>query len=50
MVVEFYLLFMKQFRRPVNKRAETAIIAVGAIFVVIIMVLVTWNDIQRYFL
>lgn len=45
-----FVIYEAIFRRPVNKRAETAIIAVGAIFVVIIMVLVTWNDIQRYFL
>lgn len=38
------------FRKPVNKRAEAGIIAGGAIFVLVIMVLVTWNDIQRYFL
>ncbi|KFE42862.1 RIP metalloprotease RseP [Staphylococcus agnetis] len=38
------------FRKPANKKAETVIIAAGAIFVVIIMILVTWNDIQRYFL
>ena len=44
-----FVIYEAIFRRPVNKRAETAIIAVGAIFV-IIMVLVTWNDIQRYFL
>ena len=45
-----FVIYEAIFRRPVNKKAETAIIAVGAIFVVIIMVLVTWNDIQRYFL
>jgi regulator of sigma E protease len=28
----------------------TTIIAIGAIFMVVIMILVTWNDIRRYFL
>ena len=50
MVVEFYLLSMKQFSEDQLIKAETIIIAAGAIFVLIIMVLVTWNDIQRYFL
>lgn len=45
-----FVIYEAIFRRPVNKKAETAIIAVGALFVVIIMILVTWNDIQRYFL
>ncbi|MEN2005283.1 RIP metalloprotease RseP [Staphylococcus haemolyticus] len=45
-----FVIYEAIFRRPVNKKAETIIIAVGAIFVLIIMVLVTWNDIQRYFL
>lgn len=45
-----FVIYEAIFRRPVNKKAETMIIATGAIFVLIIMVLVTWNDIQRYFL
>ncbi|MCH4515648.1 RIP metalloprotease RseP [Staphylococcus haemolyticus] len=45
-----FIIYEAIFRRPVNKKAETIIIAAGAIFVLIIMVLVTWNDIQRYFL
>lgn len=45
-----FVLYEAIFRRPVNKKAETMIIAAGAIFVLIIMVLVTWNDVQRYFL
>ncbi|MDT0736925.1 RIP metalloprotease RseP [Staphylococcus haemolyticus] len=45
-----FVIYEAIFRRPVNKKAETIIIAAGAIFVLIIMVLVTWNDIQRYFL
>lgn len=45
-----FVIYEAIFRRPVNKKAETIIIAAGAIFVLIIMVLVTWNDILRYFL
>ncbi|MDO0963190.1 RIP metalloprotease RseP [Staphylococcus haemolyticus] len=45
-----FVIYEAIFRRPVNKKAETIIIAAGAIFVLIIMVLVTWNDIQCYFL
>ncbi|UDI78423.1 RIP metalloprotease RseP [Staphylococcus taiwanensis] len=45
-----FVIYEAIFRRPLNKKAETVIIAAGAIFVVIIMILVTWNDIQRYFL
>lgn len=45
-----FVIYEAIFRRPVNKKAETIIIAAGTIFVLIIMVLVTWNDIQRYFL
>ncbi|PDR70047.1 RIP metalloprotease RseP, partial [Listeria monocytogenes] len=45
-----FVLYEDIFRKPVNKKAETAIIATGALFVVIIMIIVTWNDIQRYFL
>ena len=51
MVVEFYLLSMKQFSEDqlIKSRNNYNRLA-GAIFVLIIMVLVTWNDIQRYFL
>lgn len=45
-----FVIYEAIFRKPINKKAETGIIAVGAIFIVIIMILVTWNDIQRYFL
>ncbi|GEP84266.1 putative PDZ_metalloprotease family protein [Staphylococcus piscifermentans] len=45
-----FVLYEAIFRKPVNKKAETYIIGAGAIFVIIIMILVTWNDIQRYFL
>ena len=45
-----FVIYEAIFRKPVNKKAETTIVAIGAVFVLIIMVLVTWNDIQRYFL
>ncbi|EHJ07746.1 RIP metalloprotease RseP [Staphylococcus simiae] len=45
-----FVIYEAIFRKPVNKKAETAIIAIGAIFMIIVMILVTWNDIQRYFL
>ena len=45
-----FVIYEAIFRKPANKKAETVIIAAGAVFVMIIMVLVTWNDIQRYFL
>ncbi|MDW8573239.1 RIP metalloprotease RseP [Staphylococcus shinii] len=45
-----FVFYEAIFRKPVNKKAETTIIAIGAVFVLIVMVLVTWNDIQRYFL
>lgn len=45
-----FVIYEAIFRKPANKKAETVIIAAGAIFVLIVMVLVTWNDIQRYFL
>lgn len=45
-----FVIYEAIFRKPLNKKAETTIIAIGAVFVLIVMVLVTWNDIQRYFL
>ena len=37
-------------RKPVSERTETIITLVGFAFLMILMILVTWNDIQRYFL
>ncbi|EKU50480.1 RIP metalloprotease RseP [Staphylococcus massiliensis CCUG 55927] len=45
-----FVIYEAIFRKPVNKKAETYIIGAGAIFVIVIMILVTWNDLQRYFL
>ena len=44
-----FVIYEAIFRRPVNKKAEVVIIAAGAIFVFFIMIMVTWNDIMRYF-
>lgn len=44
-----FVIYEAIFRRPVNKKAEIVIISMGAIFLVFIMIMVTWNDIQRYF-
>ena len=45
-----FVIYEAIFRKPLNKKAETVMLAIGAVFVLIIMILVTWNDIQRYFL
>lgn len=45
-----FVIYEAIFRKPINKKAETMIIAAGAIFVLLVMIAVTWNDIQRYFL
>ncbi|MGV3042760.1 RIP metalloprotease RseP [Staphylococcus rostri] len=45
-----FVIYEAIFKKPANKKAETIIIAAGAVFVMVVMVLVTWNDIQRYFL
>ncbi|TDM04095.1 RIP metalloprotease RseP [Macrococcus carouselicus] len=44
-----FVLYEAIFRKPVNKKAEVAIISAGAIFLFFVMIMVTWNDIQRYF-
>ncbi|WP_288528397.1 RIP metalloprotease RseP [uncultured Secundilactobacillus sp.] len=37
-------------RKPLSENVETAITLVGVAFLVILMLLVTWNDIERYFI
>jgi len=37
-------------RKPVSERTETVLTLIGFVFLVVLMVLVTWNDISRYFL
>lgn len=45
-----FVIYEAIFRRPVNKKAEVVIISIGAIFLFFVMIMVTWNDIQRYFI
>ncbi len=44
-----FVIYEAIFRRPVNKKAEIVIISIGAVFLFFVMIMVTWNDIQRYF-
>jgi len=44
-----FVIYEAIFRKPVNKKAEVIIITAGAVFLFFIMIMVTWNDIQRYF-
>lgn len=37
-------------RRPIPKRAENVVTLIGVAFLVVLMILVTWNDVQRYFI
>ncbi|MGK0576319.1 RIP metalloprotease RseP [Macrococcus capreoli] len=45
-----FVIYEAIFRRPVNKKAEMYIIGAGAVFLFFVMIMVTWNDISRYFL
>lgn len=45
-----FVIYEAIFRRPVNKKTEVVIISIGAIFLFFVMIMVTWNDIQRYFI
>ncbi|TDM11887.1 RIP metalloprotease RseP [Macrococcus lamae] len=44
-----FVIYEAIFKRPVNKKAEIVIISIGAVFLFFVMIMVTWNDIQRYF-
>ncbi|TDL97759.1 RIP metalloprotease RseP [Macrococcus brunensis] len=44
-----FVIYEAIFRKPVNKKAEVVIITAGAVFLFFVMIMVTWNDIQRYF-
>ncbi|HJE19646.1 MAG TPA: RIP metalloprotease RseP [Aliicoccus persicus] len=44
-----FVLYEGIFRRPVNRRVEINIQVFGVLFVLMIMILVTWNDIQNFF-
>lgn len=37
-------------RRPIPERAEGIVTMIGFLFLMLLMILVTWNDIQRYFI
>ena len=37
-------------RKPVSERTETVVTLIGFAFLMLLMLLVTWNDIQRYFI
>ncbi len=37
-------------RKPVSEKTETIITLIGFAIIVVLMVLVTWNDIERYFI
>src|SRR5690625_2451949 len=45
-----FVLYEGIFRKPLNKRVELNIQLAGVLFVLVIMVLVTWNDIKTFFL
>ena len=45
-----FVLYEGIFRRPLNRKVELNIQLLGVLFVLVIMVLVTWNDIKTFFL
>ena len=45
-----FVLYEGIFRRPLNRKVELNIQLIGVLFVLVIMVLVTWNDIKTFFL
>ena len=45
-----FVLYEGIFRRPLNRKVELNIQLIGVLFVLAIMVLVTWNDIKTFFL
>lgn len=45
-----FVLYEGLFRKPLNKKVELNIQLVGVLFLLIVMVLVTWNDIKTFFL
>lgn len=44
-----FVLYEAIFKKPINKKAQYYVTAVFAILMVILMIAVTWNDIQRLF-
>ena len=45
-----FVLYEGIFRKPVNRKVELNIQLIGVLFVLVIMVIVTWNDIKTFFL
>lgn len=45
-----FVLYEGIFRKPLNRKVELNIQLAGVLFVLVIMVLVTWNDIKTFFL
>lgn len=45
-----FVLYEGIFRKPLNRKVELNIQLLGVLFVLVIMVLVTWNDIKTFFL
>lgn len=45
-----FVLYEAIFRKPVNRKVEINIQLFGVLFVILIMILVTWNDIKTFFL
>lgn len=43
-----FALYEMIFRKPVNRKVEINIQIVGVLFVILIMILVTWNDIKTF--
>ena len=37
-------------RRPIPEKAEGIVTMIGFFLLLVLMILVTWNDIQRYFI
>ena len=44
-----FVLYEWIFKRPVNRRVEINIQIFGVLFVLMVMIMVTWNDIQNFF-
>lgn len=45
-----FVFYEMIFRKPINKKAEMVMLSIGAVFLIFVMIMVTWNDIQRYFM
>jgi len=45
-----FVLYEGIFRKPLNKKVEINIQLIGVLFVLMVMILVTWNDIKTFFL